>query len=264
MDSADPSQIDPALLTELSALADGTLAPERRAEAEQRMASSAQLKELYEHERRALTALREVAGAERAPARLRELIDAERPRAKALARRRTVYAGSLASALAAVALVLALVLPAGAPGAPSVSEAAALAVRGSASAAPAPDPRSPQTRLTQNVQHVYFPNWSIALGWAAVGQRIDHIAGRRVVTVYYQGHGTTVAYTIVSGSALAKPGGASISNVGGVWLRTLSLEGRLVVTWRRAGHTCVLSGMGLTASELQQLAGSAYPPRPKN
>jgi hypothetical protein len=34
----------------------------------------------------------------------------------------------------------------------------------------------------------------------------------------------------------------------------MSVNSRLVVTWRRAGHTCVLSGMGVTADELEQLA----------
>jgi hypothetical protein len=37
------------------------------------------------------------------------------------------------------------------------------------------------------------------------------------------------------------------------------LNGRQVVTWRRAGHTCVLSAAGLPGTELQRLA-SADPP----
>ena len=42
-------------------------------------------------------------------------------------------------------------------------------------------------------------------------------------------------------------------------LRTLTLNGRLVVTWRRAGDTCVLSGSGVTAAELQTLAAWKVP-----
>jgi hypothetical protein len=43
-------------------------------------------------------------------------------------------------------------------------------------------------------------------------------------------------------------------DLNGVELRTLKLGGRVVVTWRRAGHTCVLSGASVPPGELQQLA----------
>ena len=59
--------------------------------------------------------------------------------------------------------------------------------------------------------------------------------------------------TIVSGSALPVPAGTVVRK-GAERLRTLSVDGRLVVTWRRAGHTCVLTGMGVTADQLEQLA----------
>jgi hypothetical protein len=112
--------------------------------------------------------------------------------------------------------------------------------------------------LEQGVGRVYFPNWGDqGLGWAAVGQRSDQLRGRRVVTVYYQGHGTQIAYTIVSGPALPFPAGTVVRK-GAERLRTLSVRGRLVVTWRRAGRTCVLSGMGVTANQLEQLATWRY------
>ncbi len=104
---------------------------------------------------------------------------------------------------------------------------------------------------------VYFPNWLKPFGWAAVGQRSDQLAGRRIATVYYQGHYTTVAYSIVGGSALSRPAGQRV-RVNGVPMRAFSIDGRLVVSWRRRGHTCVLSGMGVTAAELEQLASWQY------
>ncbi len=212
-----------------------------------------------EPEQRVATALQRAAAIEHAPERLRARIEADRPRAAAVARRRTaLYGGTFVSALAVVLLLVVLVLPAGTPGGPSVSEAAALAARGATSSAPGPDPRSPWTRLEQNVGSVYFPSWADPrLGWAAVGQRSDQLRGRHAVTVYYQGHGTQIAYTIISGPGLLQPKAPVISK-GAQRMRTISVNGRLVVTWRRANHTCVLSGMGVTADTLERLAAWPY------
>ncbi len=169
-----------------------------------------------------------------------------------------IYGGALASSAAVVLVLIVLLLPAGTPGGPSVSEAATIAVRGPTGPGPGPDPRAPLARLEQSVGRVYFPNWaSEGLGWAPVGQRSDQLRGRQMVTVYYQSHGTQIAYTIVSGPGLPVPAGAAVRK-GAERLRTLSVDGRLVVTWRRAGHTCVLSGMGVTAGQLEQLAAFRY------
>jgi hypothetical protein len=210
-------------------------------------------------EQRVASALERAAATQRAPERLRARIEADRPRAATVARRRTaLYGGTLASAVAVVLLLVAFLIPAGTPGGPSVSEAAALATRGATSAGPGPDPRAPWTRLEQNVGRVYFPSWADPrLGWAAVGQRGDQLRGRHAVTVYYQGHGTQIAYTIISGPGLPQPK-APVIHKGAERLRTLSVNGRLVVTWRRAGHTCVLSGMGVTADDLERLAAWPY------
>lgn len=215
--------------------------------------------DLPELDRRLVSALQRAAATERAPERLRARIEADRPQAAAVARRRTaLYGGTFAGATAVVLLLIVFLLPAGTPGGPSVSEAAALAVRGPTTSAPGPDPGAPVTRLDQNVGRVYFPNWAYqGLGWVAVGRRTDHLRGRHAVTVYYQGHSTEIAYTIVSGPGLPPPAGTVVRK-GALRLRTTSVNGRLVVTWRRAGHTCVLSGMGVTADELEQLAARRY------
>jgi hypothetical protein len=167
------------------------------------------------------------------------------------------YGGALAGALGAAAVVLALVLPAGAPGAPSISQAAGLALRGSAQPAPAPDSTNPQ-KLYTDVEDVYFPNWSSRFGWRAVGQRSDTINGRQAVTMYYTSHGERIAYTIVGAPALKQPA-APVTTLNGTELRTLNLAGRMVVTWRRAGHTCVLSGAGVSVGALRKLAAWKVP-----
>jgi hypothetical protein len=246
----DPTKTE---LAELSALADGTLDPARRPEVEARIAASPELTALYERERRVVEALHQVRATDRAPEHLRARIEAARPPRSVLARRRLGYAGGLAAALAAVALALVLALPGGAPGAPSVSDAAALAMRGPDQAAPPPYPLSPKATLHQSVGEIYFPNWATKFDWRAVGARTDRLGGHTAVTVYYERRGVRIAYTIVSSPALAQPA-AHRSMLHGTALRTLTLNGRLVVTWRESGETCVLSGSGITVAELQKLA----------
>jgi len=241
---------------EISSLADGTLDPRRREEVRARINASRELRAVYERERRVVELLHRMRTTERAPASLRARIEAQRPSSARRARLRLVYGGALAVALAAVIAALALILPAGTPAAPSVSQAAALAARGPTAAAPRGNPSDPDA-LDREVQNLYFPNWLQDFGWRPVGQRADRIGGRLAVTVYYGRRGHTLAYTIVASPALQPPA-ATTTRRDGIELRTLTLGGRLVVTWRRGDHTCVLSGTDVHASVLQQLA--AYKP----
>ena len=140
-----------------------------------------------------------------------------------------------------------------------MSEAAALATRGADRPAPAPDPSNPTARLNESVGEVYFPNWaSSRLHWRAVGERIDRLAGRSAVTVYYAWGKERIAYTIIGTPTLKQPA-APETWLDGTAMRTLTLNGRLIVTWRRAGAACVLSGSGIKASELQMLAAWRVP-----
>jgi hypothetical protein len=248
----DPPEIKSAQLRDLSALADGTLASDRREEVAQRIAASPELTALYERERQVVELLHEANADVRAPAGLRARIEASRPRRTVAARRRIGYGGALAAGLAAVVLALVLALPGGTPGAPSVSQAAGLAVLGPATAAPGVQPGAPE-KLTTMVGDLYFPNWADRFGWHPVGARTDKIGGRTAVTVYYDAHGRRLAYTIVAAPALKAPT-AQTTMRHGVELRTLTLDGRLVVTWQRDNHTCVLSANGVAPSELQKLA----------
>jgi len=234
-------------------LADGTLAPEREAEVRAAIAASPELGSLYERERRVAELLSEARRTERAPQSLRVRIEQQRQSYRPRARRPIIIGTGLVGALAAIVLALVLALPGGAPGAPSVSQAAALSTRGAVAPAPLPDPSNPAVKLSRGVGEIYFPNWSGKFGWRAVGQRSDTIGGRRAITVYYDWHGKRLAYTIVAAPALSEPK-ARVTTLNGTALRTLTLDGRLVVTWRRARHTCVLSAAGVSASVLRQLA----------
>jgi hypothetical protein len=239
------------MLADLSALADGTLEPKREASVRGRIDRSPDLTERYERELRAVAALRSTRS-DRAPEHLRARIEAQRRAAARRPRRRVAYGGALAVTAAAAAALI-LLLPAGTPGAPSVSQAASLALRGPVLPAPQPTRTNATATLARDVEEVYFPNWTQGFGWRAVGQRIDRVGGRLAVTVYYKRRGKQIAYTIVGAPALRRPG-ASVHRFGGIALQSLTLDKRLVVTWRRAGHTCVLSGTGVSRSELGRLA----------
>jgi hypothetical protein len=241
----------PRQLAELSALADRSLDPGRRQEVEDRIAGSLHLRTLYERERAAVEVLRRAA-TERAPARLRMRLEAQRASRRARPGWKPVYVAILGAVACAIA-ALVLLLPGGAPGSPSISEAAQLALRGPSAPAPAPDPSDPRMKLDQRLQNLYFPNWSATLGWRPVGVRADKLDGRRAVTVYYRRQGMSVAYTIIAAPALALPS-TPVTHVGRVALQTLSLGGRTVVTWRRAGHTCVISASEVPVRVLGRLA----------
>ena len=116
------------------------------------------------------------------------------------------------------------------------------------------DPTQPAL-LRDRVESVRFPNFEGKFGWEATGVRTDEIAGRSTRTVFYRHEGRRIAYTIVEGEALPWPDGAEKTPYDGVDLRTFTHGDRTVVTWRRDGHTCVLSSTSVPRDELLELAG---------
>jgi anti-sigma factor RsiW len=253
MASDDQQHLTPTQMADLSALADGTIDPARRAAVAAEIAASPALTGAYERERVIVERLQQARLEDRAPASLRARIEAGRPGRAQRARWRAGYGALTAGALAALIVVLALVIPGGTPGAPTVSEAAALGTRPSMSAVTV-DPDN-TALLTARVQQLRFPRWN-SNGWKAVGMRTDRLRGRRVVTVYYRNaSGVVVAYSVVATPALAWPAGASAVSPG--YFR-LYLGGRTVVTWQSTSHnTCVISAPGRSQAALLQFAENA-------
>jgi anti-sigma factor RsiW len=243
------SELSEREVADLCALADGSLPADRVAAVEAQVAASPALAELLERQRRAVAGTRALA-ADVPPASLRAPV----PRAGRARRRWLGPRLAAAAALCGVAVAAAVVLTGG-PGAPSVADAARLTQR--PPAAPAP-PAAPGATLAASVDGVAFPDFSQAYGWRATGARRDRLDGRDATVVYYAKGGARLAYAIVSGSALAWPSGASAGTRDGVEYRSLRVDGRAAVTWRRAGHTCVLVGP-LPAGELLTLASWQVP-----
>jgi anti-sigma factor RsiW len=242
-------------MAELSALADGTLSAERRPAVEAWVDASPRLQELVERQRRSLAATRATAS-EPAPASLRAAVEARvaerRGRRHGTPRLVPQLAlGGAAVAGTTVALVLAL---SGGAAAPTVADAAALAARPPTGPPPAPL-KSSKTELATAVDGVQFPDFRRIYGWRAVGERRGRIDGRDAKVVYYRKGGRRIAYAIVSGPGLSAPSGGGAAVRHGVQYQAFRAEGQPAVTWRRVGHTCVLSG---AASHAELLALASW------
>ena len=94
-------------IAELAALADGTLAPERRAELEARVAASSELADQLAEQQRALALARSAATEVEAPAALRARVEAQQRVRRVRAPRRFVLIGATATA-AVVAVAIGL------------------------------------------------------------------------------------------------------------------------------------------------------------
>jgi len=170
-----------------------------------------------------------------------------RPRLRLPAMGRWLPAAGLAAA-AAVAVVVVLALG----GAPATGDFVTAALRPPV-AAVSVDPGQPAL-LQQEQDGVPFPNYEGKLGWSGDGTRTDEIEGRDTRTVFYSHEGREVAYTIVGGEKVPWPRDADKTTRDGVEMRTFTDGDRNVVTWRREGRTCVMSGVGVPFDTLTELA----------
>jgi anti-sigma factor RsiW len=246
-------------MAELCALADGTLPIERRAEVEARVAASPELQELLERQHGSVAATHALVS-EEMPAPLRAAVEARKPARPTRGRsRRLAPRFMLAAAAAVAAAVVAAVVLSGGPGAPSVADAARLGTQPPTAPAP-PSAGAPGTRLAIAVDGVAFPDFAPAYGWQALGVRHGRVDGRDATVVTYGKGARRLGYVIVAGSGLSRPS-AQATVIRRVEYQTLRLNGRLAVTWRRGGRTCVLLGQASRA-ELVKLASWPFtPPR---
>lgn len=238
---------------DLTAFADGSLPATRCVRVEGALAASPELQASITAQRRALIAIAHTD--ERAPTALRARLALAHPARRAhLPRRAARACGSAAVALATIAAVAVLMLGSGgAGGRPDVAEAAMLATR--APLAPAPTHRGDSALLHGlRAGGLPYPYWEDRFGFKAVGIRRDRIAGRSATTVFYNRARQRIAYTITSGPPLAIDMATRTTHRGGSRLRNFTDHGRLVVTWLRRGHTCVLSGPGVPLHVLLDLA----------
>jgi hypothetical protein len=248
----EPRPLSETEEAQLAALADGQLGDEERADLERRLASDADLARAYERQRAGILTIATAVDAVSAPLALRSRVEAMQ-RGEVPARRRRfglpAWLPVAAIATATAVVIAALVLIGGAPSTGDIVAAATRPPTGAISL----DPRQPAL-LRDRVDAVRFPNFEAKFGWEATGVRTDEIGGRTVRTVFYRKEGSRIAYSIISGEALDFPGDATKKPTDGVDIRTFESGNRAVVTWRREGQTCVLSGTNVPLDELLTLA----------
>ncbi len=226
---------------DLTRLADGSLDASKRHRVERLIVTSPELQARLREQRRAVAATRTVAQREHAPLAMRLRPPTVAPRRST--QRTRAFAAGLAGTAGAVVWTLAALGSSGAG--LTVAQAAALATRPAIVAIP--QPRDDQVTLPHlRAAGLPFPYWDDRFQWHATGSRTDRLDGRTLTTVFYRRGEQTIAYTIVSGTALAGGTGTRIG--------TLSTAERHVVTWLRRGHTCVLSGRGVPLAALSRLA----------
>ncbi|HEV3321058.1 MAG TPA: hypothetical protein VG147_02570 [Solirubrobacteraceae bacterium] len=279
--SREPEDIHAAL----AALADGTLPEPGRESVLARVAESPELAAELEDQRRAVMLARSLERVE-APTLLRRSIElaatgdaairdatagegstsagfgrSAQPkrergsrRSPSFLRRPPRLAAGVAFA-AAVAVVLVLVLATGGgTSAPTVLQASSSGLGTATGAAPAESPHNPHL-LAASAAGIGYPYWGGKLGWRAVGARTDTVGGRTVTTVFYtDSRARRIGYSIVSGAALAIPAGSASVQRHGVSFHVLRHANPTIVTWREAGHTCILTARGVSAGTLMRLA----------
>jgi hypothetical protein len=233
---------------DLARLADGTLDASRRERLERLLTASPELRADLREQRRAVAALRTAGQLERAPVAVRMHHRALVGRAR---RRRPALTVGLAGA--AGALTWTVLSLGGGQAALTVAQAATIAVRPVTAAVA--EPRANQTALPGvRAAGLAFPYWGDRFGWRATGMRTDRLDGRRLTTVFYRRGTASIAYTIVAGPTLPAAAGSRSTSRAGTLLSTARAGGRIIVTWMRRGHSCVLSGRGVPADALQSLA----------
>jgi anti-sigma factor RsiW len=245
------NQLPEHIERDLARLADGSLKGRARARLEAEIAESPALQAALERQRAGIAAIRGLDLP--APPGLRSRVKADSARPpKRIRRRRLAIGGALAGAAAAAALAAILVLPSGAGG-PTVVEAANLSDLPAQQASVPVDAQNPKL-LDAAVEGVPFPNLHAEFVWQEAGKRSDELDGRQTVTVFYEREGQRVGYTIVSGDAIDPPAGSRATTQNGVELHTSTENGQAVVTWLRGGRTCVISGKGVSAKDLREVA----------
>jgi hypothetical protein len=246
---------------ELARLADGSLPAARQEELNAELQRSPALTRALGEQEQAVSLLRAIDTP--APDSLRRWLQEQTqehqrtsPKRRRSWLRPRIAFPALGVAVAAVAAVVVIAVGGG-NSAPTLDQATRAAL--APSTMPAPTESGAMT-LDVSAGGIQFPYWEHTIGWEAKGARVDSLAGRKAVTVFYRDMDGTrrVGYTIVTGAPVHVNGGVSITSHGIPYTLKRSGPTRLI-TWVRNGHTCVIAGQGVTYRTLLKLATADLP-----
>jgi hypothetical protein len=236
---------------ELARLADGSLPAARQSELRGKVDGSPELVGALAEQQRAVTLLRALdqPAPDSLRRRLDELTGSERAARPALRRR---FFALPAATVLAIAVVAVVVVVQGGTAAPTVPQTVRFAL--AASTMPSPSEAGSESGLLSlRAAGIAFPYWQQTVGWKTTGSRTDTLGGRRIVTVFYtDADNSRVGYSIVAGAPLAATRG-TVRNVDGVRFTFSHVGSARLVTWLRAGHTCVIAGRWVTDQTLLRL-----------
>lgn len=117
----------------------------------------------------------------------------------------------------------------------------------------------PVTGDPPRVAGMRFPSLA-ASGWVATGGRRDAVGDRTATTAFYEGGGgRRLAVTILSGQALPPPPGSTVIRRDGIALARTTDGDRVILSWRRAGRTTIMSAVQADPADLAALARAATP-----
>lgn len=163
---------------------------------------------------------------------------------------RPAIAGGVAVVMA---IAIAVVLSLSGAGGPTTVEAAELSALSSEGPSPTLDSKR-HGLLARTFAGVRYPDWRGEFGWRPAGQRTDELGGRRTATVFYRHTHHRIGYTVISGKAIEPPDDAERLTKNGLAIRRFRVGEQDVVTFRRNGRTCVLSGRVHDPDTLVKLA----------
>ncbi len=80
--------------------------------------------------------------------------------------------------------------------------------------------------------------------WTPQGARLDVVGTHTVATAFFSRGGRLLAVSVISGGPVSEPGPVVITP-GGVPVHKTVIDTRTVLSWRRGGHTMVMSSIAV-------------------
>jgi hypothetical protein len=99
--------------------------------------------------------------------------------------------------------------------------------------------------------------------WTPQGARLDVVGTHSVATAFFSRGGRLLAVSVISGGPVSEPGPVVITP-GGVPVHKTVIDTRTVLSWRRGGHTMVMSSIAVPTLWMINLVTALNPAPPRH